>query len=560
MKQMKALALCLLIGIAFLAGLGFRTPFAAAQTATMRVDPSSVSANVGDTVTISVVIVDVQQMFGYEFRLFWNTSLLESTLWNYTTKKWIDPQVTPSTPPAQWRTDFYAGRNDITVLTDGMSQYFLSLSAIPPSSPVSGSFSLVTLTFKVIGEGSTLLDLANTVVGDQYANPILHNVVDGFFTTIRRDVAITKVQPKSLSVTQNSTIRIDVEATNFGEVAENFTVATYANDTNIGEIKVVGIQAVVNMAPSTSQNLPFLWNTMNATLGIYQIFANATMVERDVNSTNNQLVDGTIEVTGLSQAARDVAVVGMTANSTLFAQGETAMITVAVENKGSIDERNLNLTVYYNNTFLEVVLFPDIHSGDELEYSFNWSTEDRLGDYVFRANVTIPANETDVTNNEMTMTIVVTKVPVADFTFSPAEPVKNTEVTFDASVSHDPDGSIVNYTWNFGESYIVDNSNVSTYIGHGMIVKYTYTHVGTFKVTLTVTDNRGLNYTVSRALTYTSRTEKNVTVVDISVVSISPEILYAITAVIVIVVLATVYVVLLRKPKVKSQDKRSKSV
>ena len=560
MKQMKTLSLCLLIGIAFLAGLGFRTPFADAQTATMRVDPSSVSANVGDTVTISVVIVDVQQMFGYEFRLFWNTSLLESTLWNYTTNKWLDPLVTPSTPPAPWGTNYYVARNDITVLTDGRSRYFLSVTAIPPSSPVSGSFSLATLTFKVIGEGSTLLDLANTVLGDQYANPIPHNVVDGFFTTIRRDVAITKVQPKSPSVTQNSTARIDVEATNFGEVAENFTVATYANDTNTGEIKVVGTQAVVNMAPSTSQNLPFLWNTINVTLGVYRIFANATIVERDFNTTNNQLVDGTIEVTGLSQAARDVAVVGITANATLFAQGETAMITVAVENKGSIDERHLNLTVYYNNTFLEVVLFPDIPSGGEEEYSFNWSTEDKLGDYVFRANVTILTNETDVTNNEMTMTIVVTKVPVADFTFSPAEPVKNTEVTFDASASHDPDGTIVNYTWNFGEIYIVGNSNVSTYIGHGMIVKYAYTHVGTFKVTLTVTDNKGLNYTTSRALTYTSRTEKNVTVVDISAASISPEILYAITAVIVIAVLAAVYVVLLRKPKVKSQDKRSKSV
>ena len=552
MKQMKTLSLCLLIGIAFLAGLGFRTPFADAQTATMRVDPSSVSANVGDTVTISVVIVDVQQMFGYEFRLFWNTSLLESTLWNYTTNKWIDPLVTPSTPPAPWGTNYYVGRNDITVLPDGRSQYFLSVSAIPPSSPVSGSFSLATLTFKVIGEGSTLLDLANTALGDQYANPIPHNVVDGFFTTIRRDVAITKVQPKSPSVTQNSTVRIDVEATNFGEVAENFTVATYANDTNTGEIKVVGTRAVVNMAPSTSQNLAFMWNTINVTLGVYRIFANATIVERDFNTTNNQLVDGTIEVTGLGQIIRDVAVADITANSTLFAQGETAMITVTLENKGSIDEKNLNFTVYYNDTFLEVVLVPDISSGGVLEYSFNWSTEDRLGDYVFRANVTVLANETDITNNEMAMTIVVTKVPVADFTFSPAEPVKNMEITFDASASSDPDGTIISYVWNFGEVYTIGNSSISTYVGHGAVVTYRYTHVGTFKVTLTVTDDKGISYTVSRPLTYPSMTEKNITILEASSVEIPPMLLYAITGAIVIVVLVAVYMTLLRKPKSKS--------
>ncbi|NWF86496.1 PKD domain-containing protein, partial [Candidatus Bathyarchaeota archaeon] len=287
--------------------------------------------------------------------------------------------------------------------------------------------------------------------------------------------------------------------------------------------------------------------------GIYWVFANATVVERDVNATNNQMVDGTIEVT--SHVTRDVTVVGITANSTLFAQGETALITMTVENKGSIDEKNLNLTIYFNNTLLEEVLFPDIFSGDDLEYSFDWSTEDSLGDCVFRANVTVLTNETDVTNNEMTMTIIVTKVPVADFTFSPAEPLRNVEITFDASASYDPDGNIVNYTWNFGESYIISGNNVSTYIGHGKIVKYAYTHAGTFKVTLTVTDNKGLTYTASRVLTYPSRTEKNITIVEESSTTIPPVALNAITAVIVVVVLVTVYMKLLRKPKIKSQSK-----
>lgn len=549
MKQMKALVLCLLIGMVFLAGLGFKTPFVEAQATKMLVVPNSVTANVGDIITISVVIENVANMFGYEFRLYWNTSVLESTQWNYTSKTWIQ---NPSTPPSQWST-FYEAVNNVTVMAGWKSRYWLSLTALV-FVPVTGTFNVATLSFRVISEGSTLLDLDETVIGDAGANPIPHTVVDGFFTTIRRDVAITKVQPKSLSVTQNSTLRIDVEATNFGEIAENFTVATYVvNDTITSEIKFVGAQAVVNLAPSASQNLAFYWNTVNVTLGIYRVFANATVVERDVNVTNNQLVDGTIEVT--SQVTRDVAVVGIVANSTLFAQGEVALITVTVENKGGIDEKNLNLTIYFNNTLLEEALFPDISSGDDLEYSFNWSTEGSLGDCIFRANVTVLANETDVTNNEMAMTIIVTKVPIADFTFSPAEPLINVEITFDASASYDPDGSIVNYTWNFGESYIISGSNVSTYIGHGKVVKYAYTHVGTFKVTLTVTDDKGLTYTASRVLTYPSRAEKNITIVEESSAAIPPVVLNAITAVIVVVVLVAVYMKLLRKPKIKSQSK-----
>ncbi|NWF86240.1 hypothetical protein HXY32_00250, partial [Candidatus Bathyarchaeota archaeon] len=304
MNHIKALAVCLLIGITFLTSSNFIVPLADAQSTKILVDPSASTANVGETITISVMITNVQEMFGYEFRLFWNTSLLESTLWNYTTKEWINYSVTPSTPPASWGDRYYVGREDITVLDDGRSRYFLSIAAIPPSPPVSGSFSLATFTFKVIDEGSTLLDLANTVVGDQYANSIPHTAVDGFFTTIRRDVAITKVQPKSPSVTQNSTLRIDVEATNFGEIAENFTVTTYVNNTITGEIKVVGAQVVVNLAPSTFREYAFYLNTVNMTFGIYWVFANATVVERDVNATNNQMVDGTIEVT--SHVTRDV--------------------------------------------------------------------------------------------------------------------------------------------------------------------------------------------------------------------------------------------------------------
>jgi thermitase len=67
--------------------------------------------------------------------------------------------------------------------------------------------------------------------------------------------------------------------------------------------------------------------------------------------------------------------------------------------------------------------------------------------------------------------------PVAAFTYS----CTGLECSFDAAVSHDPDGSIVDYTWDYG-----DGSSSS-----GMTGNHSYTNDGTYTVSLTVTDNDG---------------------------------------------------------------------
>jgi PKD repeat protein len=59
----------------------------------------------------------------------------------------------------------------------------------------------------------------------------------------------------------------------------------------------------------------------------------------------------------------------------------------------------------------------------------------------------------------------------------------NSTVSFDGSASTDPDGSIVQYIWDFG-----DGSR-----GSGARVKHLYKQEGTYSVTLTVRDNSGTN-------------------------------------------------------------------
>jgi PKD repeat protein len=68
------------------------------------------------------------------------------------------------------------------------------------------------------------------------------------------------------------------------------------------------------------------------------------------------------------------------------------------------------------------------------------------------------------------------------------------DCTFDAVASNDPDGSIVSYSWDFGD----------TSIGSGVNPSHTYAFAGAYTVSLTVTDNSGGTNTTTSDITVAS--------------------------------------------------------
>jgi len=74
------------------------------------------------------------------------------------------------------------------------------------------------------------------------------------------------------------------------------------------------------------------------------------------------------------------------------------------------------------------------------------------------------------------------QLPVADFTADPEGSfIVPATISFDASASSDPDGTIVAYQWDFGDGNT----------GAGKITSHEYTSYGTYNVILTVYDNAG---------------------------------------------------------------------
>jgi PKD repeat protein len=114
---------------------------------------------------------------------------------------------------------------------------------------------------------------------------------------------------------------------------------------------------------------------------------------------------------------------------------------------------------------------------------------------VFTARLTVTDNDgkSDSTSHTVNVTgqTEPNEPPVAEFSFSPNTGIYPLQVTFDAAGSRDPDGSIVQYNWDFGDGRT----------GSGRVVTHTYTRGGTFLIRLTVRDNKGSTATRSKPIT-----------------------------------------------------------
>ena len=103
--------------------------------------------------------------------------------------------------------------------------------------------------------------------------------------------------------------------------------------------------------------------------------------------------------------------------------------------------------------------------------------------------------------------------PTAAIAWSPETPILNEGVTFDATGSVDPDGTIESYLWNFG-----DGSTAA-----GSVTNHAFAQIGTYVVGLTVTDDGGATSTTQRTMVVLGETVYSISFQD----GVSPTASYA---------------------------------
>ncbi|HET6317265.1 MAG TPA: PKD domain-containing protein, partial [Chloroflexota bacterium] len=113
-------------------------------------------------------------------------------------------------------------------------------------------------------------------------------------------------------------------------------------------------------------------------------------------------------------------------------------------------------------------------------------------DYADSGSFPVTLTVTDDTGLTGTLTRVLEVLnvaPTADFAYSPILPVAGFPTSF-TDASHDPDGSIVSWAWDFGDGGTSTAQNPS----------HTFATGGNYIVSLTVADNHGATASVSKTV------------------------------------------------------------
>ncbi|MDH5375472.1 MAG: cohesin domain-containing protein [Candidatus Bathyarchaeota archaeon] len=254
----------------------------APSPAKLRVHPASIGDPTlvpNQNFTINVTISEVENLYGYEFKLGYNTSVLDG----------VDVIVSPF----ENETNFIAEHS----IDNAAGMIWVNVTHYSPAEPITTypPATLVNITFQVLALGESVLDLYDTNLVDQLGEPISHDVSDGYFRNLAvRDLAIVDVILSRTHAYEKfrehiCIINITVVVRNEGDTTETFDLSTHYDDT------LIGTQPITDLDPDSNATVKFRWNTTDLPLYVnYTVKAYAHEVLGEISTDNNLYVDGIV--------------------------------------------------------------------------------------------------------------------------------------------------------------------------------------------------------------------------------------------------------------------------
>ena len=168
---------------------------------TLYVSPAFQEAMVGETFTVDIMLSDVNNLYGYEFRLFYDTNVLTA----------LDsaPHIGTTMEPGFFFPQYFVWANRMEDDPYGNGTGYIWLAVGRPlgtKEGLSGSGKLATITFTADSEGTSTLTFSRHILTAPYSPPITHTVIEG---------SVTVLPPPAIP----ATIDIDPDTLNLGSKA-----------------------------------------------------------------------------------------------------------------------------------------------------------------------------------------------------------------------------------------------------------------------------------------------------------------------------------------------------
>lgn len=358
--------------------------------AMVKITPSTVSAAPGQNFTIGIDVSDVLDLYGWEFRLGWNASLLEAV-------KVVEG------PFLKTGGITYFSYN----LNNSMGYIVAYATILGPVPGVSGTGTLANMTFTVETYGECPLDLVNATLVNSFEQVIPCQLLDGYGSFLRdHDVAVAKVVTSTSIGFPGDIITVNVTAQNQGRFAESFNVTTFAN------LGMIGKQPL-SLGVGASAELVFTWNTSGKTKGDYVILASASTVLNEADTAdNNRTADSPVT---LLYNGHDIAVIVVRSAKSVIGRGYCTSVTVAVKDFGVFSEV-FNVTLSVNSTAIQTKS-ASLASGGAVELLFTWNTTSfAYGNYTLKGEAELVPGEVYTVDNTLVRGPVLVSIPgdVAD--------------------------------------------------------------------------------------------------------------------------------------------------
>ncbi len=309
-----------------------------------------------------------------------------------------------------------------------------------------------SLTPAIIHTGNTVNP--DTGIAQDFTNPITYTVTAANFET--QEYSVTVIMPTLSDTKDITSFSIDGVA---GVISGTTITVTLPAGTNVS---------------SLTPSIIHTGNTVNPDTGIAQDFTNP--VEYTVSAADT--TTKTYTVTAIISAAVNIDPVAIDDNFTVIENSSDNTLDV-LDNDSDADGTVLTITTIETPINGSATIAPD---GQSILYTATTGND--------RFDYTIEDEDGATTMATIDINVVPNQNPTVDIDDLILIPNGNfpKTISFAIASSDDPDGTIENYEWNFGDSGSAGNE-VNT--EDPDVTTHTFNSAGTYDIVLTVTDNLG---------------------------------------------------------------------